>query len=876
MMEMVTPHLKSVLKNYQNSATKSLQGPGLSLTRELISPDIKEECVPTTTAPEPLIVAPTQLRFPVLAAPDTGRSERTETILEGESISCFVVGGEKRLCLPQVLNSVLRDFSLQQINQECDQLQIFCSRCTPEQLNELKTNGILPSTAPSCGLITKTDAERLCSALLQSTNIVLASPRVRGPGQQGDCRNKDQPLSFRVYHECFGKCRGLCTPELYTSKSARCIECLDGCQGMFSPQQFVCHAHRDLENRTCHWGFDSTNWRTYLHVCKEQQVDREKMEHVLDLLKEQYDGTAAFPPAPITNNTNHKRKQIPMDDIIKTEIIDPIKGSDVLLDVPMKKAKFDEYAAYIYAASMEPLYLHLYEQWSTRQLNPFRALPPHNTLPSKDPTAPPNTGANYPPTLHIKQEPGLTTPTTTASLIQPPRSATINIKQENHHPVHPKELPHHHHRHHTKNIVDPNLLKHHHLIPPSPQQTYNNGAGTTEPPRLQHPEKVIPHSESEKFERTFQPNVALHPQQHKKYRPVPSQKEDLRTSSSIPPSGGTDSSFNNSITIPKTGGIDITTTSSPSSVVITPSAEVSVISRDQFHHSPIVIHHRGGETSPPLPPPHNSVIIETKSKLVNYNSEIELSTDTDDSFSDASGDTAATTTAVKPSKVIVEPTISTTTSTKNSLVIESTTNDDSTISYVSRIENLIQSVSVDSKREILEIVRILANDNRTLEMLCRQKDEIINAQQRKIFDLEEQQTKAKDTDSDAKSTTSTAKHVIVKMEKIETSSTPSPPTSTRSRESSQERVTSSNTPQSPPNNINNNNLSNNNNNINNELSESSPSQDNSSDVTKSIPPTTAPGSAVGMTSPTSSSVSSTATTSSSIDTDKAIIKTEPE
>lgn len=54
---------------------------------------------------------------PVFSAPDQTSTERRETPLEGESISCFVVGGEKRLCFPQILNSVLRPFSLPQINQ---------------------------------------------------------------------------------------------------------------------------------------------------------------------------------------------------------------------------------------------------------------------------------------------------------------------------------------------------------------------------------------------------------------------------------------------------------------------------------------------------------------------------------------------------------------------------------------------------------------------------------------------------------------------------------------------------------------------------------------------------------------------------------------
>ena len=46
----------------------------------------------------------------------------------------------------------------------------------------------------------------------------------------------------------------------------RCVECLQ-CEGLFSPQKFVCHSHSP-ENRTCHWGFDSNNWLTYLQVTK--------------------------------------------------------------------------------------------------------------------------------------------------------------------------------------------------------------------------------------------------------------------------------------------------------------------------------------------------------------------------------------------------------------------------------------------------------------------------------------------------------------------------------------------------------------------------------------------------------------------------------
>ena len=85
-----------------------------------------------------------EFQIPILTAPDQSCSERCETILEGERISCFVVGGERRLCLPQILNTVLQEFSLHQINQVCDELQIYCSRCTRDQLEELKHSGILP------------------------------------------------------------------------------------------------------------------------------------------------------------------------------------------------------------------------------------------------------------------------------------------------------------------------------------------------------------------------------------------------------------------------------------------------------------------------------------------------------------------------------------------------------------------------------------------------------------------------------------------------------------------------------------------------------------------------------------------------------------
>lgn len=323
-----SPQLKTVLKTYQLSAVKSLQGPSSALlgmdckgllqepstfhftsinrsasgisdsetdctgsVKEIDKLDKCDEVVISckdnslddsdsdnqTDRTKVIIENKREQEFhiPILTAPDQNCSERCETSLEGERISCFVVGGERRLCLPQILNTVLQDFSLQQINQVCDELQIYCSRCTRDQLEELKLSGILPRNAPSCGLITQTDAERLVSALLLRTEPcepdIIESHKVIVDNCKED-RDDGGALSlnrFKVYHECFGKCRGILEADLFTTEDSACIECLE-CTGRFSPQRFVRHAHRSLENRTCHWGFDSTNWRSYLLLARDQ------------------------------------------------------------------------------------------------------------------------------------------------------------------------------------------------------------------------------------------------------------------------------------------------------------------------------------------------------------------------------------------------------------------------------------------------------------------------------------------------------------------------------------------------------------------------------------------------------------------------------
>ncbi|XP_058151248.1 ski-like protein isoform X1 [Dasypus novemcinctus] len=274
----LNPSLKHTLAQFHLSSQSSLGGPAAFSARYS-----QESMSPTVFLPLP---SPQVLPGPLLIPSDSS-TELTQTVLEGESISCFQVGGEKRLCLPQVLNSVLREFSLQQINTVCDELYIYCSRCTSDQLHILKVLGILPFNAPSCGLITLTDAQRLCNALLRPRTFPQNGSML--PAKNSLAQLKETGSAFEVEHECLGKCQGLFAPQFYVQPDAPCIQCLECC-GMFAPQTFVMHSHRSPDKRTCHWGFESAKWHCYLHVNQKYlgTPEEKKLKIVLEEMKEKF------------------------------------------------------------------------------------------------------------------------------------------------------------------------------------------------------------------------------------------------------------------------------------------------------------------------------------------------------------------------------------------------------------------------------------------------------------------------------------------------------------------------------------------------------------------------------------------------------------
>ncbi|XP_026876688.2 ski-like protein isoform X2 [Electrophorus electricus] len=290
----LSPGLKNTLAQFTLSSQSSLGGPAAFSAKTGQEPSLTGGVAP--------LPSPSVLGVGPLLVPCDSSTELTHSVLEGESISCFVVGGEKRLCLPQVLNSVLRDFSLQQINAVCDELYVYCSRCDANQLHILKVLGILPFNAPSCGLITLTDAQRLCNALLRQ-GTALPSEMSTLP------LLKDAEAGFQVEHQCLGQCQGLFLPHFYMQLDAPCIQCME-CQLLFSPQNFVMHSHKSPDKRTCHWGFDSAKWPCYLQLSRRHEgtVEEPQLKQLLDDMKKKFHLHLKKPLDKVLDNDGQVRK----------------------------------------------------------------------------------------------------------------------------------------------------------------------------------------------------------------------------------------------------------------------------------------------------------------------------------------------------------------------------------------------------------------------------------------------------------------------------------------------------------------------------------------------------------------------------------------
>ncbi|ETE56204.1 hypothetical protein L345_18085, partial [Ophiophagus hannah] len=150
--------------------------------------------------PEPLTQPPPASRSS--SVPSAGAMKPNQVgqvILYGIPIVSLVIDGQERLCLAQISNTLLKNFSYNEIHNRRVALGITCVQCTPVQLEILRRAGAMPISSRRCGMITKREAERLCKSFL------------------GEHKPPKLPenFAFDVVHECAWGSRGSFIPARY-------------------------------------------------------------------------------------------------------------------------------------------------------------------------------------------------------------------------------------------------------------------------------------------------------------------------------------------------------------------------------------------------------------------------------------------------------------------------------------------------------------------------------------------------------------------------------------------------------------------------------------------------------------------------------------
>lgn len=180
-----------------------------------------------------------------------------QVILYGVPIVSLVIDNQERLCLAQISNTLLKNYSYNEIHNRRVALGITCVQCTPVQLEILRRAGAMPISSRRCGMITKREAERLCKSFL---------------GENSPPKLPDN-FAFDVSHECAWGCRGSFIPARYNSSRAKCIKC-SYCNMYFSPNKFIFHSHRTPEAKyTQPDAANFNSWRRHLKLSDKTPAD---------------------------------------------------------------------------------------------------------------------------------------------------------------------------------------------------------------------------------------------------------------------------------------------------------------------------------------------------------------------------------------------------------------------------------------------------------------------------------------------------------------------------------------------------------------------------------------------------------------------------
>uniref|UniRef100_A0A8C6T3M9 c-SKI SMAD4-binding domain-containing protein n=1 Tax=Neogobius melanostomus TaxID=47308 RepID=A0A8C6T3M9_9GOBI len=185
----------------------------------------------------------------------------SETSLYGVPIVSLVIDGKERLCLAQISNTLLKNYSYNEIHNRRVALGITCVQCTPVQLELLRRAGAMPISSRRCGMITKREAERLCKSFLGEHS----PPKL------------PENFAFDVF-----------IPARYNSSRAKCIKC-SLCSMYFSPNKFIFHSHRSPEARYLQPDAANFNsWRRHLRLTEKKAAD--DISHAWEDVKAMFNG----------------------------------------------------------------------------------------------------------------------------------------------------------------------------------------------------------------------------------------------------------------------------------------------------------------------------------------------------------------------------------------------------------------------------------------------------------------------------------------------------------------------------------------------------------------------------------------------------------
>lgn len=180
-----------------------------------------------------------------------------QVVLYGVPIVSLVIDAQERLCLAQISNTLLKNYSYNEIHNRRVALGITCVQCTPVQLEILRRAGAMPISSRRCGMITKREAERLCKSFL---------------GENTPPKLPDN-FAFDVSHECAWGSRGNFIPARYNSSRAKCIKC-SYCNMYFSPNKFIFHSHRTPDAKyTQPDAANFNSWRRHLKLSDKTPPD---------------------------------------------------------------------------------------------------------------------------------------------------------------------------------------------------------------------------------------------------------------------------------------------------------------------------------------------------------------------------------------------------------------------------------------------------------------------------------------------------------------------------------------------------------------------------------------------------------------------------